>query len=197
MEPAVIHVNGIIIVERMPSAEPLSIEQLVSVQKTTSEIRQLVATKVRSYRQDFYPRVIKIWVTFGSRLEIYFTVGCTSDNDCPSDKICSTKKKCIDPCLISSPCAKNAKCETLNHQSKCQCLGGYVGNPLVECTPVGCLSDSECPDDRTCFGGQCRDPCLDHRCGTDAKCIASAHRATCKCPVGYRGNPAVLCEKSK
>lgn len=62
---------------------------------------------------------------------------CVSDEECPSGTAC-LNAKCVNPCQ-SSPCGVNAECtvvDTLPVRTMiCECLPGYRGNALVECTP--------------------------------------------------------------
>lgn len=59
-----------------------------------------------------------------------------------------------------------------------------------------CMSDLECPQDRSCISQRCQDPCnFGSPCGTEAECIAIQHRAVCRCPDGWGGNPQVQCYK--
>lgn len=61
---------------------------------------------------------------------------------------------------------------------------------------VGCQSDLECSSDKQCYNGQCLDPCLlGSPCASNAECYGEAHRAACRCPNGYSGNPLDRCER--
>ena len=60
--------------------------------------------------------------------------GCSVDQECPDYNSC-INNRCADPCVISDPCATNAFCKVLNHQPKCSCPEGYIGDPRVECKP--------------------------------------------------------------
>ena len=64
------------------------------------------------------------------------------------------------------------------------------------CVP-GCRSNLDCPNERTCLGGQCRDPCdpAVAPCGLNALCRVSDHRAVCLCPDGYQGEPTKACKQ--
>lgn len=64
---------------------------------------------------------------------------------------------------------------------------------LAECT-----SDGDCPDHEACVDTYCRDPCLIvSLCAPTAECKAERHRAVCRCPAGYRGDPFVSCKKKE
>ena len=57
-----------------------------------------------------------------------------------------------------------------------------------------CFSDPECPDNRACIDLQCLDPCLEYDpCGLNAICDTQNHRAVCKCPSGWAGDPHAEC----
>ena len=60
-----------------------------------------------------------------------------------------------------------------------------------------CESDDDCPDYRYCNleTQTCDDPCAIKRCGVNALCNATDHRAVCQCIAGYVGDPYVLCSK--
>lgn len=71
------------------------------------------------------------------------------------------------------------------------CPPGLVGNAYVQCSRVkGCSSDRECISSQACINGQCSSPC---QCGINAECLVKNHKFTCKCPVGYTGNPLEHC----
>lgn len=55
---------------------------------------------------------------------------CVTNSDCPSHYAC-LNNKCKDPC--NSVCALNAECRVINHSPQCNCMIGYVGNPLIGC----------------------------------------------------------------
>lgn len=116
---------------------------------------------------------------------------CQYNEDCPPDKLCDRLNRiCINPCQEDS-CGENALCKPINHGIHCECPVGYRGNPNIECSQVtGCRSDSECNSYEACVNGQCNSPC---QCGSFAICDVFKHRATCKCPVGYVGNPLTGC----
>lgn len=47
-----------------------------------------------------------------------------------------------------------------------------------------------------CYNGECLNPCiLGVPCAANAECYGDAHRAACKCPSGYAGNPFDHCER--
>lgn len=75
---------------------------------------------------------------------------------------------------------------------------------MIECSPtpkipatvvpVECYVNEDCPNDRICKNEHCVNPCTyDRPCGRGAFCHAQDHRAICKCPNGYNGNPLIEC----
>ena len=60
--------------------------------------------------------------------------GCSVDQECPDYNSC-INDRCSDPCVILDPCAVNAFCKVQNHQPKCSCPEGYIGDPRTECKP--------------------------------------------------------------
>ncbi|KAF9408048.1 hypothetical protein HW555_012139 [Spodoptera exigua] len=90
-----------------------------------------------------------------------------------------------------SPCGANTKCHVANNQAVCTCLPGYRGSPLTGCHHE-CESDGECGAQQSCRDFKCVSPCSD--CGVNADCeTVAAHRAICKCPRGYHGDPYRIC----
>lgn len=81
--------------------------------------------------------------------------GCVRDDECDTNTAC-INRICKNPC----DCGKGAECFLSNHRPVCQCPEGTVGNPQIECKPVGCQSDSECQDREACNNGKCINPCL-------------------------------------
>lgn len=80
----------------------------------------------------------------------------------------------------------------------------FLGNPLIECSPTPktpqtippaeCYVNDDCPNDRICKNEHCVNPCTYEKpCGRGAFCHAQDHRAICKCPSGYNGNPLIAC----
>ncbi|XP_028157244.1 uncharacterized protein LOC114350564 isoform X7 [Ostrinia furnacalis] len=63
---------------------------------------------------------------------------CVSDVECPSGTVC-LNAECVNPCQTTKPCGTNAECtvvDTLPVRTMiCECIPGYRGNALVECTP--------------------------------------------------------------
>ena len=46
------------------------------------------------------------------------------------------------------------------HRSNCRCLEGFEGNAYSGCTAIGCRVDSECPERKACYDGDCLNPCI-------------------------------------
>lgn len=60
-----------------------------------------------------------------------------------------------------------------------------------------CALDVECDKNEVCFQNQCSNPCEHEGCGMNADCQCDNHMKVCSCPVGFTGNPAVECVRSK
>ena len=69
---------------------------------------------------------------------------------------------------------------------------------LVAPIEVGCSSDDECAFTQACRNRACMNPCAnDNPCGSNAECTVNSHRAVCKCPPGFTGDPYSRCVPSK
>ncbi|KAK8736180.1 hypothetical protein OTU49_004861, partial [Cherax quadricarinatus] len=116
--------------------------------------------------------------------------GCVRDKDCAMGLAC-VGGVCRDPCN----CGVNALCTVIKHRPICTCAQGYEGNPHIACSATGCTSNSQCPDDRACYNGNCVSPCLlDNPCSPRAECRPIAHKATCFCASGTSGDPLKECK---
>lgn len=94
-----------------------------------------------------------------------------------------------DPC---SACGINAVCDVQpEDHAMCSCPEEYIGDPYVECRPE-CITNVDCPADRTCLRNKCIDPCIG-TCGKDAECSVNNHAVVCFCPKESTGNPFVAC----
>ena len=122
------------------------------------------------------------------------TVGCKDDEDCAGSVAC-VNERCIDPCIVNNPCGENARCSYINGLYECQCEIGYKGDPYDGCANVECFDNSQCSDDRHCLNTLCRDPCKDVNCVQNAKCAVTNHIASCRCSIGFIGDPKRFCHK--
>lgn len=72
---------------------------------------------------------------------------------------------------------------------------GFAGNPgdhIRGCQRHLCEHDVDCGEADTCALTRigirnCTDVCLDKRCGPNADCIGTGHRASCICRPGFEG----------
>ena len=78
----------------------------------------------------------------------------------------------------SSPCGNNGICNERNG--------------VVRCTYPECLTNTDCPQTKTCSNLKCHDPCA-RACGANALCQVTNHKAYCYCPDNYVGSPKVQC----
>lgn len=62
---------------------------------------------------------------------------------------------------------------------------------MVHCTRPECNHDEECAFNLACRNERCEDPC---NCGINAQCRVNSHRAQCRCPPGYVGDPLIICK---
>ena len=103
----------------------------------------------------------------------------------------------MNPCSVDNPCARTAECTVDGHRAQCKCPPGFTGDPYSQCVPIfdgECRADPDCPDNRACISNQCLDPCtVDSPCGKSAICEATSHRALCRCPSGWAGDPHTEC----
>jgi len=90
-----------------------------------------------------------------------------------------------------SPCGANTKCRVENERAICSCLQSYIGDPISGCRHE-CEIDSECPSQQSCVNFKCKNPCVNF-CGTYASCEVRNHRAICRCPEDYLGDPYTKC----
>lgn len=127
---------------------------------------------------------------------------CQLDTDCPGRQAC-INEQCVDPCVVLEPCQRPAICEVTPtspvRTMLCICPDGYVSRGKGGCKPTpgikevgGCISDSDCPADKSCLNSVCRDPC---NCGLNAECRIKDHKPVCTCRQGFEGNPEFECSK--
>lgn len=58
---------------------------------------------------------------------------CMISAECPANKAC-INERCSDPCI--GACGVHTTCTVLNHNSVCQCVPGYTGDPFSSCTEI-------------------------------------------------------------
>lgn len=122
-------------------------------------------------------------------MSVVLPVGCRSDSDCSPREAC-VNRQCENPCSYTQ-CGTNALCRADgNHKARCYCPDNYRGDPYVRCTSPECTKDSDCPYNLACRNERCESPC---NCAPTALCTVTDHRAACKCPPGYLGNPQIEC----
>lgn len=98
------------------------------------------------------------------------TVACRNINDCADGEHC-VNNKCLVQCSSHSQCPQEQACKS----------GSCV---------IGCRSNKDCPESQACYNSVCENLChLENACGPNALCEFKDHRATCKCPAGFEGNP--------
>lgn len=127
---------------------------------------------------------------------------CRKDGDCASHLAC-LNNKCQNPCTVLEPCRRPSECQVVGslpvRTMICICPSGYISSGSGTCQPTtpvkgigGCVSDADCPADRSCDKGICKDPC---NCGINADCRIKNHHPVCTCKQGYDGNPEIQCTK--
>ena len=134
---------------------------------------------------------------------------CLIDEDCDLSLAC-IDGTCRDACIYRRNCGFNADCLVTVHTPHCVCQAGFTGNPFVHCYPPSepkrptpmvepqCFVNEDCPLDRACFEGNCRNPCIvANRCAANALCDVEKHRTVCSCPPGLTGDPFIKCSESK
>lgn len=99
------------------------------------------------------------------------SVPCVYNIDCLDHELCNRMThKCINVCTEDS-CGENAVCIAENHKFKCQCLTGYLPDPLPE---ISCKKVEMCNP---------------NPCHPSALCEPLLSTYICKCPAGYVGDP--------
>lgn len=143
-----------------------------------------------------------LWNPVNSRCEQPSTPNCENDTDCEEEKSCQKDvlgvNKCVDSCTWFM-CPANSKCITRKHQSQCECLAGFDGNPnnrdgCVAINKNECNDDAQCRESEHCKNidgiKKCVSACQHTICGPNALCITKNHIPKCVCPSGpYTGNP--------
>lgn len=122
---------------------------------------------------------------------------CFNHDMCPSNAICvhgpDDVNICQDPCK-QFLCGENAVCTSANHRAQCACRAGFIGDPFHMCfDPDECKKDQDCPSDSICQTDsaktrKCANACLYSKCGPNALCRASNHKAHCFCEAAFQGD---------
>ena len=127
---------------------------------------------------------------------------CQVNDDCPFNKECK-QNECQDPCL-SIICGRRAECKAESHRAICFCPPGLQGNPLISCSEVGCVSNSDCSDREKCdyltrssAKKECVQLCRNNPCASGASCSAINHRESCSCNHRLQGDGYVSCTERK
>ncbi|CAL4123349.1 unnamed protein product [Meganyctiphanes norvegica] len=118
---------------------------------------------------------------------------CSRDDECPNDYRCQ-RTKCVRVCGPGA-CGINAICDADDHQSKCSCQRGYIGDPYRFCR----RNMTSLPQVNDEYREPREDPCQPSPCGVNAQCRthATSQRAICYCPHGYHGNPMQRCTRGE
>ena len=117
---------------------------------------------------------------------------CSQFSDCTDQDFC-VNGLCVDICQALSPCGTGAQCEVSEQGPVCFCPAGTLGDPYVSCSASECGINPECPPDKLCYEGRCRNPCELQGCVTNAECSVVDRAAVCACKPGYTGNPDRFC----
>ncbi len=65
-------------------------------------------------------------------------VECSDNSICPLDKAC-VNHHCVDPCARNNPCTSpEFECFVINHEAKCKCPVGYIGDRTGSCKQGKC-----------------------------------------------------------
>ena len=99
---------------------------------------------------------------------------CNNDDNCLPNELC-LGSICKDICRTDNDCGPQEICQG------------------VTCTK-GCRVNNECPSSSACINNLCQNPCINNRCGVNAKCTPSNHEALCSCENGLTGDPLKICE---
>lgn len=86
----------------------------------------------------------------------YTEPGCNKPNECKKHEDCPSNLACVKgTCteLCNNACGNNALCQMIEHVPSCNCPSGYLGDAFdknVGCFKVECLSNDDCPSEKTC-----------------------------------------------
>lgn len=99
------------------------------------------------------------------------SVPCVYNIDCLSHELCNRMThKCINVCDENS-CGENSVCIADEHKFECQCLSGYIPDPIPD---IACKK---------------LDLCNPNPCHPTALCEPLQLTYNCICPTGYVGDP--------
>lgn len=123
------------------------------------------------------------------------SVICQYNEDCADHEACDRLNRVCRPVCDSDPCADSATCIGKDHQPKCVCPPGLLGNPYIECSrpkdetvKPECTVDADCPSSYACINAHCQNPCtLPNVCSRGQKCRVldslPLRTVICECPV--------------
>ena len=127
---------------------------------------------------------------------------CDTDSDCAKGLVCVIAQDrfhaCLNPCATVA-CSQNEVChlDQFGHPA-CNCLGGFVWNPVSStCEKPSlpdCTADTDCPQTSACRPDalgvlKCISVCSEFTCPANAICVALGHQGQCQCLPSYTGNP--------
>lgn len=101
---------------------------------------------------------------------------CTQDTDCDESQAC-IGYRCQNPCM--GGCGMHAECHVEVHHPVCRCRQGFIGNPLIRCSP----HIETTPN-----------PCEPNPCGLNTLCQVLNNRAVCSCLTDFLGDPQTGCQ---
>lgn len=119
---------------------------------------------------------------------------CQYNEDCADHEECDRLNRICRPVCERITCATTATCIGRNHQPKCDCPIGTIGNPYVQCSierqPLPepeCRVDADCPFELACINNHCQNPCaIANICTIDQECrvlnTLPLRTIMCQCP---------------
>lgn len=136
---------------------------------------------------------------------------CSVNNPCSNDQKCvvidsqpSRSVACICPegsvfggnGICTQGMRKNLSASKIYSYQASWCLHFLPFFHLVQVRPQ-CTVNEDCPYSDICQLGNCIDACRATKCGTNAICTSSNHRAECSCVHGFQGDPFTACRPRK
>lgn len=129
--------------------------------------------------------------TQGDPLLACITGQCQYNEDCADHEACDRLNRICRPVCDEETCAATARCVGQNHQPKCSCPIGTIGDPFIECKlpvvkPV-CTIDADCPSQLGCINELCLNPCHQgNMCSIEQECrvldTTPMRTVICACP---------------